>query len=49
MASVERDFMSDSVYAPGYGVEFTDDRRAIAFERNLKSGSGGAFATRHFR
>lgn len=30
-------------------VEFSDERRAIAFEKYLKSGSGGAFATRHFR
>ena len=30
-------------------VEFSDERRAIAFERYLKSGSGGAFAKRHLR
>lgn len=30
-------------------VEFRDERRAIAFEKYLKSGSGGAFARRHFR
>jgi putative endonuclease len=30
-------------------VEFTDERRAVAFERYLKSGSGCAFARRHFR
>jgi putative endonuclease len=30
-------------------VEFADERRAIAFERYLKSGSGCAFARRHFR
>ncbi len=30
-------------------VEFSDERRAVAFERYLKSGSGGAFAKRHFR
>jgi len=30
-------------------VQFADERRAIAFERYLKSGSGGAFAKRHFR
>lgn len=30
-------------------VEFADERRAIAFERYLKSGSGCAFAQRHFR
>ena len=30
-------------------VEFADERRAVAFERYLKSGSGVAFAMRHFR
>ncbi|MSO60647.1 MAG: GIY-YIG nuclease family protein [Acidobacteria bacterium] len=30
-------------------VEFADERRAVAFEKYLKSGSGGAFARRHFR
>lgn len=30
-------------------VKFTDERRALAFERYLKSGSGVAFANRHFR
>ena len=30
-------------------VEFADEPRAVAFERYLKSGSGGAFAKRHFR
>ena len=30
-------------------VEFADERRAVAFERYLKSGSGCAFARRHFR
>ena len=30
-------------------VQFTDERRAVAFERYLKSGSGGAFAKRHLR
>jgi len=30
-------------------VEFADERRAIAFEKYLKSGSGCAFAQRHFR
>lgn len=28
-------------------IEFADERRAIAFERYLKSGSGVAFAQRH--
>jgi putative endonuclease len=28
--------------------EFPDERRAIRFERYLKSGSGRAFAKRHF-
>ena len=30
-------------------IEFADERRAIAFERYLKSGSGCAFAKRHLR
>ena len=30
-------------------LKFADERRAIAFERYLKSGSGNAFAIRHFR
>jgi putative endonuclease len=30
-------------------VEFSDERRAVAFERYLKSGSGVAFAKRHIR
>ena len=30
-------------------VEFLDEPRAVAFERYLKSGSGSAFARRHFR
>jgi predicted GIY-YIG superfamily endonuclease len=30
-------------------VEFTDERRAVAFEGYLKSGSGVAFAQRHLR
>jgi predicted GIY-YIG superfamily endonuclease len=30
-------------------IEFTDERRAVAFERYLKSGSGVAFAKRHLR
>jgi putative endonuclease len=30
-------------------IEFGDERRALAFERYLKSGSGGAFAQRHLR
>ena len=30
-------------------VEFSDERRALAFERYLKSGSGAAFSRRHFR
>jgi predicted GIY-YIG superfamily endonuclease len=30
-------------------IEFADEARAIAFERYLKSGSGGAFAKRHLR
>jgi putative endonuclease len=30
-------------------IEFADERRAVAFERYLKSGSGVAFAHRHLR
>lgn len=30
-------------------VEFADERRAVAFEQYLKSGSGSAFAKRHLR
>ena len=30
-------------------VEFADEERALRFERYLKSGSGCAFAMRHFR
>jgi hypothetical protein len=30
-------------------VQFTDERRALAFERYLKSGSGCALAKRHLR
>jgi predicted GIY-YIG superfamily endonuclease len=29
-------------------IEFTDESRAIVFEKYLKSGSGRAFAKRHF-
>lgn len=30
-------------------IEFEDEARAIRFEQYLKSGSGAAFAKRHFR
>src|SRR5256885_1249929 len=30
-------------------IEFTDQERAVAFEKYLKSGSGVAFAKRHLR
>ena len=30
-------------------VEFTDERRAVTFERYLKSGCGVAFSKRHLR
>ena len=30
-------------------IEFAFEARAAAFERYLKSGSGGAFSVRHFR
>jgi hypothetical protein len=29
-------------------IEFPEERAALRFERYLKSGSGRAFATRHF-
>ena len=29
-------------------IEFPDEPRAVRFEKNLKSGSGRAFAKRHF-
>jgi predicted GIY-YIG superfamily endonuclease len=29
-------------------IQVSDERRAIGFERSLKSGSGRAFAKRHF-
>jgi len=29
-------------------IEFSDEKRAVRFERYLKSGSGRAFAKRHF-
>lgn len=30
-------------------IRFSDEHRAAAFDRYLKSGSGNAFAKRHFR
>jgi len=30
-------------------IEFADEARAVAFEQYLKTGSGRAFANRHFR
>ena len=30
-------------------IEFNDEKRAVAFEKYLKSGSGVAFAKRHLR
>ena len=30
-------------------IQFSDERRAVEFERYLKSGSGVAFAKRHLR
>ena len=30
-------------------IEFTEEHRALAFERYLKSGSGREFSRRHFR
>lgn len=36
-------------WTPVTVIYFEDDPKAIAFERYLKSGSGRAFANRHFR
>jgi predicted GIY-YIG superfamily endonuclease len=36
-------------WRPVVGVWFAEAARADAFERYLKSGSGGAFSRRHFR
>jgi predicted GIY-YIG superfamily endonuclease len=33
----------------GVTIDFADERRALEFERYLKSGSGVAFAKRHLR
>jgi predicted GIY-YIG superfamily endonuclease len=45
-----------SIHTAKYGpwsidvvIEFADERRAVAFERYLKSGSGVAFSKRHLR
>jgi len=35
-------------WRPVVAIRFEDNQRAIAFERYLKSGSGRAFAKRHF-
>jgi putative endonuclease len=35
-------------WALAVAIEFTAEREAVAFERYLKSGSGRAFAKRHF-
>jgi predicted GIY-YIG superfamily endonuclease len=35
-------------WQPHIVLEFTDEKLAIRFERYLKSGSGRAFAKRHF-
>ena len=40
---------SDKLWIINVIVEFSDERRAVAFERYLKSGSGNAFAKRHVR
>ena len=40
---------SDRPWIVDVVVEFSDEPRAVAFERYLKSGSGSAFAKRHFR
>lgn len=35
-------------WALAVAIEFPDEKRALAFEKYLKSGSGRAFAKRHF-
>jgi putative endonuclease len=39
----------DGPWSVDVAIEFADERRAVAFERYLKSGSGVAFAHRHLR
>ncbi len=41
--------LEDRPWAIDVVIEFADERRAIAFERYLKSGSGVAFVHRHLR
>jgi len=36
-------------WIPMVVIEFIDERRALDFERYLKSGSGVSFSQRHFR
>ena len=36
-------------WAPVVVIEFSDESRAVAFEKYLKSGSGAAFSKRHPR
>src|SRR5688572_4283115 len=40
---------SDGPWSVDVAIEFADERRAVIFERYLKSGSGVAFAQRHLR
>jgi putative endonuclease len=40
--------MSGRPWSPILCIEFRDERTAVRFERYLKSGSGRAFAIRHF-
>jgi predicted GIY-YIG superfamily endonuclease len=39
----------DRLWRLDVAIEFTDERRAVALEGYLKSGSGVAFAKRHLR
>jgi putative endonuclease len=39
----------DGPWSVDVAIEFSDERRAVVFERYLKSGSGVAFAQRHLR
>jgi hypothetical protein len=44
----ERNFPRGRRYQHQVSIELPDEQRALALERYLKSGSGRAFAKRHF-
>lgn len=48
-AGESRHTASGRPWTPVVVVAFADQRRAIEFEKYLKSGSGASFAARHFR